>query len=293
MPLDQAVKDALGDKFTEAQLIDQLMPDVQTKLGETHIIRTKEDDDSLVSSRVTQEVDAKISAKISEAHQKYDDDIFEITGLRKKVNEKTYEFNKRVLADLKAKAAGAGGDQALKDQITSLTETLTQKDNDHATELTKIQQGAFEKQLKLIVKAEFDGRNIDIPAKITTDEAKQKYINDQKRLLEQDFLSKYTPKEDSEGNIVYYLGEKIQQNTTNGKPLTASELISADYGSYFSAPGNKQTGAGSGKEGIPAEGFSSTEQVYEYLEKSKNMEPGSLAFTNEARKLIKEHGIII
>lgn len=292
MPLTEEVKAVLGDQFTEANLIEQLTPDFHSKLGETHVIRTKEDDESFVSSQVTAGVDAKIGEKIKELHQKYEDDILEVTGLRKKVNEKAYDFNKRILADLKTRSEATGGDQMLKDQIATLTESLTTKETEHATKLTEIQKAAFQKQLKLVVKSEFDGRQIDIPAKITTEEAKQKYISDQKRLLEQDFLNKYTPKEDNDGNIVYYLGDKQQINTTNGQPLSASDLISSEYGSYFSTQATKLGGAGSGKDGLPANGFTTSEAIYAHLE-SKGLERFTHAFNTEAAKLIKEHGIVV
>ena len=293
MPLDEAVKTILGANFTEAQIIDMVTPDVQTKLGATHVIRTKADDESYLASHVKQGVDAEIGGKIGELHQKYEDDIFEITGIRKKTTEKAYEFNKRLLKELKTKSDASGGDQALKDQIATLTETLTNKETEHATALTSVQQKAFAKQLSIVVKSEFDTKIIAVPAHISSDEDKQKYISTQKRILEQDFLSKYTPKEDNEGNIVYYIGDKLQSSTVNGKPLTASELIAAEYSTSFSAmEGKKQGGAGSGKDGIPADGFSTKEQVYAHLETVKGLTPLTKEFTDQARKLIKEHGII-
>jgi hypothetical protein len=292
MPLEQAVKDLLGDKFTEDQLIDQLSPDFQTKMSDTHVIRTKADDDSYVNSKVAQEFDTKIGDKIKEIHQKYEDDIKEVTGLVKKVNEKAYDFNKRILADLKIKAEAAGGDQALKDQIASLTETLSSKETEHATKLTELQTAAFTKQLNVLIQAEFDKKTIAIPAHITTDEAKQKYISDQKRLLKIDFLQNVTPKEDSEGNIVFYEGDKLLASTKDGKPLTADDLISDKYGSYFSVQQQKQGGAGSGKDGIPATGFTKSEEVYSYLE-AKGLKPLTADFNAEAQKLMKEHGIVV
>lgn len=292
MPLNEEVTALLGDKFNADQLAEMLTPEVQTRLSSTHVIRTKEDDESFLSSHVSQEVDAKIGQRIGELHQKYEDDIFEITGLRKKATEKAYEFNKRLLKELKSKADGAGGDQGLKDQIQSLTDTLTQKETEYATNLSSIQSAAFKKQLEIVTSGVFDSKNIDIPARITDDEGKQKYITDQKRLLRKDFLDRFTPKEDNEGNITFYVGDKLQVNNKDGKPLTAEELINDNYSSYFSTPaGNKQGGAGSGKDGIPSSGFSTMDQIYTHLQ-GKGLEMNTKAFTDAAIKLKKEHGII-
>ena len=292
MPLNDELKGLIGDKFTDDQIAEMLMPEVQTRLSETHVIRTKEDDESYLSSHVSQGVDAKIGARIGEIHQQYEDDIFEITGLRKKVNEKAYEFNKRLLKELKTKSDNSGGDQGLKDQIQSLTEALTQKDTEYASKLTEVQTASFKKQLEIVTSGVFDKQQIATPPHIVSDEDKLKYINNQKRLLKQDFLNTFTPKEDNEGNITFYIGDKLQVNQKDGKPLTAEELIADNYGSYFNvAESKKQGGAGSGKDGIPSNGFTTTEQIYEHL-KSKGLEMMTPEFNQAAIKLKIEYGIV-
>lgn len=292
MPLTDEIKTLIGDKVTEDQLTDMLLPEAQTKLGATHVIRTKADDESYMTSQVTAGVDAKIGSKVAELHQIYEDSIKEVTGLTKKVTEKTSEFQKRVLADLKARADNAGGDQALKDQIASLTETLTSKEAEHATKLTEMQKAAFDKQLSVLIASEFDKKTIAIPAHITTDDAKQKYISDQKRLLKIDFLQRVTPKEDKEGNIVFYEGEKLLASTKDGKPLTADDLISEKYGSYFSVEKQKQGGAGSSGQGTSNGKFTTSAEVYAHLE-SEGLKPLTKEMSDAASKLIKDNGIVV
>jgi len=72
--------------------------------GDEFIVRTAEEDKTYLENFKTAEVEKAIAPRISEVHTRYDEDIFSITGLKKKPDEKTYDFNKRVLADLKAKA---------------------------------------------------------------------------------------------------------------------------------------------------------------------------------------------
>lgn len=68
------------------------------------IIRTTDEETTYLENFKTAEVEKAISPKISEVHTRYDEDIFGVTGLRKKPDEKTYDFNKRILAELKSKA---------------------------------------------------------------------------------------------------------------------------------------------------------------------------------------------
>ena len=43
--------------------------------------------------------ETKIAPKISELHNKYDEDIHSVLGVRKNTDEKTYDFLKRTLSD--------------------------------------------------------------------------------------------------------------------------------------------------------------------------------------------------
>lgn len=68
------------------------------------IVRTTDEETTYLENFKTAEVEKAIAPKISEVHTRYDDDIFGVTGLKKKPDEKTYDFNKRILAELKSKA---------------------------------------------------------------------------------------------------------------------------------------------------------------------------------------------
>lgn len=68
------------------------------------IVRGKEEETTYLENFKTAEVEKAIGPRISEVHSRYDEDILGVTGLKKKPDEKTYDFNKRLLADLKAKA---------------------------------------------------------------------------------------------------------------------------------------------------------------------------------------------
>lgn len=73
--------------------------------------------------------DANVGSYTSDIYNKLDNDIFEVTGLRKEANEKSYDFQKRVLADLKKKAEDTTGNtpeevKTLKDKIKDLEDKV-------------------------------------------------------------------------------------------------------------------------------------------------------------------------
>lgn len=73
--------------------------------------------------------DANVGSYTSDIYNKLDNDIFEVTGLRKEANEKSYDFQKRVLADLKKQAEDTTGNtpeevKGFKNTIKELEEKL-------------------------------------------------------------------------------------------------------------------------------------------------------------------------
>jgi len=73
--------------------------------------------------------DEKVGSYTSDIYNKLDNDIFEVTGLRKEANEKSYDFQKRILADLKKKAEDNSSNtpeeiKKYKDQIKELEEKV-------------------------------------------------------------------------------------------------------------------------------------------------------------------------
>lgn len=72
--------------------------------AEDFIIRTAEEETLYLDNFKTSEVEKAIDPKIKEVHSKYDDYIFDVTGLKKNAGEKTFDFVKRIAADLKGRA---------------------------------------------------------------------------------------------------------------------------------------------------------------------------------------------
>lgn len=292
MPLNEEVTALLGDKFTQEQILEQLLPDAQSVLtAKGHVIRTKDDDDSYVASKAKELKDAEIGTHVGTLHQLYEDQIASL-GFVKKPNEKTSEFQKRILADLKLKADSAtGGDEILKQQIQTLTENLNAATTAKETEVSELKNKYFKKQVDSILSAELNQIAIAVPATIKTDAEKQAFAENQRRLLKLQLSSDYTVKEDNDGNVLFYKGDVLEKSTTNGAPLTASDIIKRDFAAYMDVTANRGGGAGSSASGSSAGTFQTKEEVYTHL-KANGYEEGSNSLTQAAVKIIKEQGII-
>lgn len=283
-------------------LIGALREDVLAVLKTDGVYRTKEEEQAFLSNYektvIPQKVDAEIGNKIRETYDRLDKDIEEVTGLKKGPHEKTYEFNKRVLAKLKTDAAaGKGGDEVLRQQLEAAQKELEQrKDYVPKTELEKLQEQYFKKDLNARIQSALSKQNIAIPAHITDDAGKKAYLGTQARFIAGDFLSRYTAKQDQEGNLTYFIGDKLQTDPKTAKPLTEEQIIEANYGAYFvpaKSPGKGAgSGSGSGKDDAdPAESELKTKKdVLEYLEK-KGLVMGDKKRNEEYKRILTEQGI--
>ena len=73
-----------------------------------------------------------INTKIGELHGRYDEDVKAVTGIEKNQGEKSYDYVKRVLADLKTKSAGAPDLQSYENEIATLKSQIANGKGDEA-----------------------------------------------------------------------------------------------------------------------------------------------------------------
>lgn len=283
-------------------LIGALREDVLAVLKTDGVYRTKEEEQAFLSNYektvIPQKVDAEIGNKIRETYDRFDKDIEEVTGLKKGPHEKTYEFNKRVLAKLKADAAaGTGGDEVLRQQLEAAQKELEQrKDYVPKSELEKLQEQYFKKDLNARIQSALGKQNMAIPAHITDDAGKKAYLETQSRFIAGDFLSRFTAKTDAEGNVTYFEGDRLLTDPKTAKPLTEQQIIEANYGAYFVPSKAPAKGAGSGKGGgaddtDPAEADLKTKaDVNDYLDK-KGLVMGDKKRNEEYKRILTEQGI--
>lgn len=282
----EEIKAAMADETIKGEVLDFILPDAQKHLeGKGHVIRTPEQDEAYYKNKF----EADVKTVISDLHKKYDDDIFEATGERKQPTQKTYEFLKEKIKALKEKASSSG-DKVDQDKLNQLQGLLDKANTEKETAVKEIQEKYFKKGVEGTVASQFDQASIETPQHLKTDEEKQTYVSNQKRMLKTDFLMKYTAQEDKDGNPVYYLGETLQSDPKDGSALSAAQIIARDYGQYFIKDAKKQSGAGTGKGEKPAGGFTTREEVHTYL-KAKGLDENTKAYSDELLKLLKEHGV--
>ncbi len=284
-------------------LIGALRDDVLTVLKSDGFYRTKAEEEAFLANYeqtiIPSKVEAEIGGKIKEVYDRLDQEIFEATGLKKGPHEKTYEFNKRVIAKLKADAAaGTGGDDALKQQLQAAQQALEEKkDYVPKSELEKLQSDYFKDKVQNKLSGALEKRPIGVPAHVTDEAAKQQYIDTQRRFIIADFQSRFTAKTDKDGNVVYFEGDKMMTNTATAKPMTEAEILAKNYEGYFVPEKAPKTGAGSGKGNADDNGvdgneadLKTKEAVTKHLQ-GKNLVVGSAAFNKEYKRILTEQGI--
>ena len=109
---------------------DEVLKYVETKGDESFIVRTEAEEKTFLDNFGKQIEEEKIPSKISELHNRYDEDVFSVTGLKKNPTEKSYDFIKRVLGDLKTKAEKAN---SFETEIASLKKQLADGTGDKKT----------------------------------------------------------------------------------------------------------------------------------------------------------------
>lgn len=217
-----------------------------------------------------------IGTKIGALHGQYDTDIFNITGIKKKESEKSYEYAKRVLSEYKTKVEsvktiqaaldaanntvaelqakiekGAGDDtlgQQLKDakaQVTQLQAQLKAKDN----ELTS-KQAEYDTVIKNVhVDYAFQAATTGLKFKAGITEPIQKTLLNAAKA---EVLSKGTPDfvEDEQGVKKLVLrgadGNILNNPKNNLNPYTIHELVMETSLKDVIDNGRVQTGGGTG-----------------------------------------------
>lgn len=282
-------------------LLGSLKNDVLAGMkAEGVIVRTKDEETQFLSNYETNvipgKVQAEIGSKIKAVHDQYDADLLELTGEKKLPNEKTYEFMKRKLTELKA-SKGSGDNQVLSDKIKDLETKIKQYEGYVAPdEVNKIKDQYFKGHLGMKLDTTLAKKAIAVPAHITDEKQKQTYIEQQKEFIKAAFMHKYTAKDDGKGNIVFYEGDKLLTDTKTAAALSEEQLINDNFSFYFMPDKKPAGGAGSGaggngKEVDPNEAELKTKkQVMDYLSK-KGMTSGGADFNKEYSRIIKEYAI--
>lgn len=229
-----------------------------------------------------------IGTKIGALHGQYDADILDITGIKKKDGEKSYDYAKRVLGEYKTKAESAKTIQtqltAAQAQVAELQsklekgagdETLKQQLKDAKAQVTQLQTQLQTKETEFNTKkAEFDktikDTHVDYAFQAATAGLKFKSgITEpiQKTLLnaaKAEVLAKGTPDfiEDGQGGKKLVIrgadGNILNNPKNNLNPYTMQELVMETSLKDVIDKGRQQTGGGTGGFGSGSGGTGGT-----------------------------------
>lgn len=229
-----------------------------------------------------------IGTKIGALHGQYDTDILNITGIKKKDGEKSYDYAKRVLGEYKTKAESA---KTIQTQLTSAQaqvaelqsklekgagdEALKQQLKDAKAQVTQLQTQLQTKETEFNTKkAEFDktikDTHVDYAFQAAT--AGLKFKNGitepiQKTLLnaaKAEVLAKGTPDfiEDGQGGKKLVIrgadGNIINNPKNNLNPYTLQELVMETSLKDVVDTGRQRTGGGTGGFGSGSGGTGGT-----------------------------------
>jgi hypothetical protein len=292
--LEQVQEAAKTDPELKKGLISSFTNDFMQAPPENVVIRTKEQDQQYLDNQLSVLLPGKLKQEFRVKMDEIDGELETLTGLKKGPHEKTTEFVKRALSET---SAAKGGDAATKARVQELENLITTKENEFTQTLSKKDQEIFNKELAWQVDAELNRVNIAVPIHLKTDAEKQQYINKQKALIKQGFLSSYEAKKDSEGNIIFYEGDKPLMSTKDGKPKAAGDIISENYASWFTPSQHTVTGTGTGtggSNGVAGGAFTTRQQVHDHL-KATGFDPevDDEKYRVQFEKLCKEQGIAI
>lgn len=278
----------------QPELKDQVLPLV----AGDKIIRTKEEDQQFLDRHVNAVVDEKVKTKLQaavdnefgQALSEIDQEIKTITGIEKQANEKTTAYAKRAIEE-----KHKGGDPVTKERVKQLEDMLKQSEEENKRKLEEYQQKLFTTEINHQLNGKLDKVNIALPVHLKTDEEKQAYINQQKALIRQGFLSTYQPKKDEAGNTVYYKGEQPMLSQKDGKPLGADDLVEVDYKPWFVPQTVQQGGTGTGSTagaGSAGGSFKDKESIHKHLA-ANGLDALSKEYQQQFEKLATENNISI
>jgi len=243
----------------------------------------------------------RLNPKVAELYGNLEKDALEALGkygLKKDSNtEKVYDLIKKApglidakINDLEQKLADAlagKGDDVTKAQI----EAFKKQVQDLTNEKEELEKGFSKKELGYIVGGEFEKAyselQIVVPASVA-DKDKADYIKSKRELLYQALNSKYSPKKEDNGNVVYTDSEgNVQMNGTN--PATAKDLLLKDFKYDFVPVEKGGSGSKGGKSNTPVV-VQTKQDLYDHVAK-EGLTMGSNEWSTRVNELAKTNGI--
>lgn len=194
-------------KFEDIKKEIEANEELQTQVLE--MVTSTEKGKGLLENYATSYFEKNIGSKIAEVHNRYDADIEEVLGIKREPNEKTFEFNKRLLLKLKEyETSGKAPNEdmrKLQEELTKLKAADSQKDNlltskinelksEYEAKISEMQSKYQSQKIESFISSAISSLkfNDSIP-KVALDATKQAKINELMKAA----------KIDDKGNIIF------------------------------------------------------------------------------------------
>ena len=279
----EEIKSALADK--------DILVGVTGMLKEQGlIVRTSDEEKSFMEnyeknvlpSKIEAGVEEKIKSRVSEFATRIEQDVFESSGIPKNEGEKYYDYQKRIIGELKGKPSDS--EQILKDQLKiyqdktkELSDKLTLAEESKKTEILDFKK-------KTVIGEAVRNINVSYPANITTEEQKAEYRQMIERTILNDFQSRFTAKESGD-DIVFYEGDTPLLDTTTNKYLNPSSIIERNFGVFIAPKQEPRGGLGGEQSKASTVGKMSAEQFDQYAS-DKGLVLGSKAYAQSYTEMV-------
>jgi hypothetical protein len=209
---------------------EDIIKKLESEQGDTdYVLRSTKEEQSFLENYKTSVIEAEFDPQTSKIYKGIDDDIYSVLGERKKPTEKTYDFLKSKLSDLKTRAEKvteleseitvlkqSKPDDAKLQEIRDLQNQIKKIKAQHDEELTQFSQ----RTQKSLIKSDIERGLMDLKIKDGIPEkVKQVYVN---QIIDELAGSA----EMRDGALVFLdADKKALRNPSTMAPYTAKELL--------------------------------------------------------------------
>ena len=242
--------------MTLAEVIEKMKSDPDFRKGIVMFSKDTDEGKELMNNFAQVEFDKKVGDKVFEIHKGYEDDIFEILGVRKKADQKTYDFVKELAGQLKDFKGMKPDDKDAK--IKELSDKV--KELNDGGEINNHWKGIYEEALSkwetrekelndTITAKDGDFLKAQVMADLTTGRSSLKF---QENLPEEVINAMVTMHEGKilagaklvDGKVVYHKEDGTPWMNSEIKPISAGEIWGETLGSIIQTEGQPNAGGG-------------------------------------------------
>lgn len=234
-----------------------LIPQVIEVLkGQNYVIRNETEENEFRSNLIKNELPSHLNPKVKEIYDRYDKDVFDSSGISRDQDEKSYNYAKRVITNLKGevdrlkseyeslKSSTSGSDE-LKAQYDSKVEEIRKNSETAISEWENKYNELESKSSVFAKKAEID----NIMAPLRRDFKSEKDLGQFFKSHEQQVLSSVisNSKKIESGEFVMLEADgSVMLDKTTMKAVSVGDYLKDQFKDAIKPPNNKN-GAGSGK----------------------------------------------